>query len=91
MSKSINGYKTVIYVRNVPKQEAAGNLVMLAYKYESVFNLLYDKKDGAPYVVIYTNNPDEIIKTIGEHKLFDKYRDGFDIHIVRNRHFKEEV
>lgn len=89
MSKGINGYKTVIYVKNVPKQEAAGNLVMLAYKYESIFNLLFDKETDTPYVVIYTNNPDEIIKTIGEHKLFDKYRDGFVILTARNKNFKE--
>ena len=89
MSKGINGYKTVIYVKNVPKQEAAGNLAMLAYKYESIFNLLFDRETDAPYVVIYTNNPDEIIKTIGEHKLFDKYRDGFVILTVRNKNFKE--
>lgn len=89
--KGIESFKNVLYVRNIPKQEAAGNLVMLAYKYESILNLLYDKKDGAPYIVIYTNNPDEIIKTIKEHKLFDKYRDGFDIHVTRNRHFKEVI
>lgn len=89
--KGIESFKDVVYVRNIPDGTAAGRLTMLAYGYESIFNLLYDKKDGAPYAVIYTNKPDDITREIKEHKFFEKYRDSFEIHVTNNRHFKEEV
>lgn len=90
MSYSINTFKKVMYVKNITEQAAAGRLAMLACGKKCILNLLFDKETDAPYVVIYTNDPDDLIKTIKEHELFKKFRDDYIINVVNNRNYKEE-
>ena len=90
MSYGINTFKKVMYFKNITEQGAAGKLCMLACGKKCVFNLLFDKETVDPYVVIYTNDPDDLIKVIKENELFAKFRDEYIINVVNNKNYKEE-
>lgn len=90
MSYSINTFKKVMYFKNITEQGAAGRLAMLACGKKCILNLLFDKETGDPYVVVYTNDPDDFIKVIKEHELFKKFREDYIISVVNNRNYKEE-
>lgn len=89
MKHSLYSYKNVVYVKNIKVQAVFGRLAMLASKKKLVYNLLFDVNTDDPYVVIYTSDPEDLIKIIRENETITQYQTDLEIEIKGNKHFRE--